>query len=156
MTALSVTHYLEDFLPAPERFDVDRFVPERAEGSRPGVFVRSGWADTPAWNRDWRNCRCRRVQCQRRYARTMRRDQPCSSIQACTRPLATNAPAGSAATMTAGTGVIQHTEHPRGGSVPVFRQDEGQQHRGDDRGEPTDVSVKLTAHADGAWCESRH
>ena len=42
LMALSVTHYLEEFFPDPERFDVDRFLPERAEGSRPGVFAPFG------------------------------------------------------------------------------------------------------------------
>ena len=56
LMALSVTHYLEEFFPDPERFDVDRLLPERAEGSRPGVFAPFGLGP-PAWGRDWRSCR---------------------------------------------------------------------------------------------------
>lgn len=42
LMALSVTHYLEEFFPNPDRFDVDRFSPERAEGSGPSVFAPFG------------------------------------------------------------------------------------------------------------------
>ena len=43
LMALSVTNYLEEFFADPDRFDVDRFSPERAEGSPgPSVFAPFG------------------------------------------------------------------------------------------------------------------
>ena len=42
LLALSVTHYLEEFFPDPERFDIDRYLPERAESSQAGVFTPFG------------------------------------------------------------------------------------------------------------------
>ena len=42
MIALSVPHFLEEFYSDPERFDVDRFSPERRESSKPGIFAPFG------------------------------------------------------------------------------------------------------------------
>ena len=37
-TPLSVTHFLEEHFPDPERFDIDRFMPERSEDRQPYVL----------------------------------------------------------------------------------------------------------------------
>ena len=40
--ATSVTHRLPEFFPDPDRFDIDRYLPERAEHRQPNVFVPFG------------------------------------------------------------------------------------------------------------------
>ncbi len=42
VVATAVTHYLPEYFPAPERFDIDRYLPERAEHQQPGVYVPFG------------------------------------------------------------------------------------------------------------------
>ena len=42
MIAMSVTHHLEEHFPAPERFDIDRYLPERAEHRQPDVYTPYG------------------------------------------------------------------------------------------------------------------
>jgi len=37
-TAISATHFLEEYFPEPERFDIDRFLPGRSEDRQPAVF----------------------------------------------------------------------------------------------------------------------
>ncbi|MEJ2622291.1 MAG: cytochrome P450 [Candidatus Thiodiazotropha sp.] len=40
--ATTVPHYLPDIYPEPEKFDIDRYTPERKENSKPGTFVPFG------------------------------------------------------------------------------------------------------------------
>ena len=42
LVAMTVTHYLPEFFPDPERFDIDRYSPERRENAQPGAFVPFG------------------------------------------------------------------------------------------------------------------
>ena len=42
MIATAVPHYLPEFFPEPERFDVDRYGPERAEHKQPYVYAPFG------------------------------------------------------------------------------------------------------------------
>ena len=42
LIALTVTHYLPEFFPDPERFDIDRYSPERRENVQTGTFVPFG------------------------------------------------------------------------------------------------------------------
>ena len=42
MIATAVPHYLPEFFPEPERFDIDRYTPERAEHKRPYVYAPFG------------------------------------------------------------------------------------------------------------------
>lgn len=42
LIASAVTHRLPEFFPDPERFDIDRYSPERRENAQPGVFVPFG------------------------------------------------------------------------------------------------------------------
>ena len=42
MVAVSVPHYLEDYFPDPEKFDIDRFLPNREEHKQLGAFVPFG------------------------------------------------------------------------------------------------------------------
>ncbi len=42
LIAMTVTHYLPEFFPEPERFDVERYSPERRENVQPGAFVPFG------------------------------------------------------------------------------------------------------------------
>ena len=42
LIASTVTHYLPEFFPDPERFDIDRYSPERRENAQPGIFVPFG------------------------------------------------------------------------------------------------------------------
>ncbi len=42
MIATSIPHYLPEFFPDPERFDIDRYTPDRAEHRRPYVYVPFG------------------------------------------------------------------------------------------------------------------
>ena len=42
MVAVSVPHYLEDYFPDPEKFDIDRFLPSREEHRQLGAFVPFG------------------------------------------------------------------------------------------------------------------
>ena len=42
LIASTVTHYLPEFFPDPERFDIDRYSPERRENAQPGAFVPFG------------------------------------------------------------------------------------------------------------------
>ncbi|MCY4662818.1 MAG: cytochrome P450 [Acidobacteria bacterium] len=42
IVATTVPHHLEQHFPEPERFDIDRYTPERQEHRRPGVFAPFG------------------------------------------------------------------------------------------------------------------
>jgi len=42
MIATAVPHYLPEFFPEPERFDIDRYTPERAEHKQPYVYAPFG------------------------------------------------------------------------------------------------------------------
>ena len=42
LVATTVTHYLPEFFPDPERFDIDRYSPERRENVQPGAFAPFG------------------------------------------------------------------------------------------------------------------
>ena len=42
LMATTVTHYLPELFPDPERFDIDRYSPERRENVQPGAFVPFG------------------------------------------------------------------------------------------------------------------
>ncbi len=42
IVATTVPHHLEQYFPEPERFDIDRYTPERQEHRRPGVFAPFG------------------------------------------------------------------------------------------------------------------
>ena len=42
LVALSVPHYLPEFFPDPERFDIDRYSPERRENAQPGAYAPFG------------------------------------------------------------------------------------------------------------------
>ncbi len=40
---VAVPHYCREFFPEPDRFDIDRYLPERAEHRRPGVYMPFGF-----------------------------------------------------------------------------------------------------------------
>ena len=42
IVATTVPHHLEQYFPEPERFDIDRYTPERQEHHQPGVFAPFG------------------------------------------------------------------------------------------------------------------
>ena len=42
IVATTVPHHLEQYFPEPERFDIDRYTPERQEHRQPGVFAPFG------------------------------------------------------------------------------------------------------------------
>ncbi len=42
VVATAVTHYLPEYFPEPERFDIDRYLPERAEHRQAGLYVPFG------------------------------------------------------------------------------------------------------------------
>ena len=42
LIAMTVTHCLPEFFPDPERFDIDRYSPERRENAQPGAYVPFG------------------------------------------------------------------------------------------------------------------
>ena len=42
MIATTVPHYLPEFFPEPERFDIDRYTPERGEHRRPNIYAPFG------------------------------------------------------------------------------------------------------------------
>ena len=42
MIGMSVTHHLAEHFPSPERFDIDRYLPERAEHRQPDVYTPFG------------------------------------------------------------------------------------------------------------------
>ena len=42
MVAITVTHHLAEHFPEPERFDIDRYLPERAEHRQPDVYTPFG------------------------------------------------------------------------------------------------------------------
>ncbi|MDE0114788.1 MAG: cytochrome P450, partial [Albidovulum sp.] len=42
LIGITVPHLMQEYFPDPERFDIDRFSPERAEHRRPGVYAPFG------------------------------------------------------------------------------------------------------------------
>ena len=42
MLGISIPHYLSEYFPEPERFDIDRYTPERREHGRPGAYAPFG------------------------------------------------------------------------------------------------------------------
>ena len=42
MIAMGVTHHLAEHFPAPRRFDIDRYLPERAEHRQPDAYTPFG------------------------------------------------------------------------------------------------------------------
>ena len=40
--ATTVPHYLPEYFPQPERFDIDRYLPERNEHRQPGAYAPFG------------------------------------------------------------------------------------------------------------------
>ena len=42
IVATTVPHHLSECFPEPDRFDIDRYLPERREHRRPGVFAPFG------------------------------------------------------------------------------------------------------------------